>query len=42
MRRSSNQSVELDSEAQGSALNERAVAIKNFVKEKGVNAVSEK
>lgn len=40
MRRSSNQSVELDSEAQGSALNERAVAIKNFVKEKGVNAVS--
>ncbi|CAN6164533.1 unnamed protein product [Urochloa humidicola] len=39
MRRSSNQSVELDSEAQGS-LNERAVAIKNFVKEKSVIAVS--
>ncbi|CAN6178714.1 unnamed protein product [Urochloa humidicola] len=39
MRRSSNQSVELDSEAQGS-LNERAVAIKNFVKEKSAIAVS--
>ncbi|TVU11991.1 hypothetical protein EJB05_45606 [Eragrostis curvula] len=35
LRRSSNQSVELDSEAQGSVLNERAAAIKNFVKEKG-------
>ncbi|OEL26737.1 hypothetical protein BAE44_0012246 [Dichanthelium oligosanthes] len=40
MRRSSNQSVELDSEAQGSVLNERAVAIKNFVKEKSAIAVS--
>ncbi|CAL5046905.1 unnamed protein product [Urochloa decumbens] len=39
VRRSSNQSVELDSEAQGS-LNERAVAIKNFVKEKSAIAVS--
>ncbi|KAL6861784.1 hypothetical protein ACP4OV_017484 [Aristida adscensionis] len=35
LRRSSNQSGELDSEAQGSVLNEKAVAIKNFVKEKG-------
>ncbi|KAL6605922.1 hypothetical protein ACP70R_041575 [Stipagrostis hirtigluma subsp. patula] len=34
-RRSSIQSVELDSEAQGSVLNERAAAIKNYVKEKG-------
>ncbi|PUZ61412.1 hypothetical protein GQ55_4G274200 [Panicum hallii var. hallii] len=40
MRRSSNQSVELDSEAQGSVINERAIAIKNFVKEKSVIAVS--
>ncbi|CAN6208190.1 unnamed protein product [Urochloa humidicola] len=39
MRRSSNRSVELDSEAQGS-LNERAVAIKNFVREKSAIAVS--
>ncbi|CAL5037639.1 unnamed protein product [Urochloa decumbens] len=38
-RRSSNQSVELDSEAQGS-LNERAAAIRNFVKEKSAIAVS--
>ncbi|XP_062228486.1 uncharacterized protein LOC133926526 [Phragmites australis] len=35
LRHSSNQSVELESEAQGSVLNERAAAIKNFVKEKG-------
>ncbi|KAJ1258677.1 hypothetical protein BS78_10G093900 [Paspalum vaginatum] len=40
MRRSSNQSVELESEVQGSVLNERAVAIKNFVKEKSALAVS--
>ncbi|RLM54560.1 hypothetical protein C2845_PM10G07780 [Panicum miliaceum] len=40
MRRSSNQSVELDSEAQCSVINERAIAIKNFVKEKSVIAVS--
>lgn len=40
MRRSSNQSVELESEVQGSVLNERAVAIKNFVKEKSSLAVS--
>lgn len=40
MRRSSNQSVELDSEAQGSVLNDRAVAIKKFVKEKSAIAVS--
>ena len=39
-RSSSNQSVELDSEAQGSVLNDRAVAIKNFVKEKSAIAVS--
>uniref|UniRef100_A0A0D9WNG6 DEP domain-containing protein n=1 Tax=Leersia perrieri TaxID=77586 RepID=A0A0D9WNG6_9ORYZ len=35
LRRSSNQSVDLDSEAHGSVINERATAIKNFVKEKG-------
>lgn len=40
MRRSSNQSVELDSEAQGSVLNERAEAIKNFVKEKSAIAAT--
>jgi len=40
MRRSSNQSAELDSEAQVSVINERAVAIKNFVKEKSAIAVS--
>ncbi|CAM0913664.1 unnamed protein product [Alopecurus aequalis] len=41
LRRSSNQSVELDSESQqGSVINERAAAIKNFVKEKGAIAVS--
>ncbi|RLN13537.1 hypothetical protein C2845_PM09G08680 [Panicum miliaceum] len=40
MRHSSNQSVELDSEAQGSVINERAVAFKNFVKEKSAIAVS--
>lgn len=40
LRRSSDQSVELDSEAQGSVLNEKAAAIKNFVKEKGAIAVS--
>jgi len=40
MRRSSNQSAELDSEAQISVINERAVAIKNFVKEKSAIAVS--
>lgn len=40
MRRSSNQSGELDSEAQGSVLNDRAVAIKNFVKERSAIAVS--
>jgi hypothetical protein len=34
-RRSSNQSVELDADAQVSVINERAAAIKNFVKEKG-------
>ena len=39
-RSSSNQSVELDSEAQESVLNDRAVAIKNFVKEKSAIAVS--
>ena len=41
LRRSSDQSVELDSESQqGSVINERAAAIKNFVKEKGAIAVS--
>uniref|UniRef100_A0A0E0DZA6 DEP domain-containing protein n=1 Tax=Oryza meridionalis TaxID=40149 RepID=A0A0E0DZA6_9ORYZ len=40
LRRSSNQSAELDSDAHGSVLNERATAIKNFVKEKGAIAVS--
>ncbi|KAG8076332.1 hypothetical protein GUJ93_ZPchr0006g42433 [Zizania palustris] len=40
LRRLSNQSVELDSEAQGSVLNEKAAAIKNYVKEKGAIAVS--
>lgn len=40
MRRSSNQSGELDSEAQGSVLNDRAVAIKKFVKERSAIAVS--
>ncbi|KAF8723511.1 hypothetical protein HU200_021458 [Digitaria exilis] len=40
MRRSSNQSVELDPEAQGSVLNERAEAIKNFVKEKSAIAAT--
>ncbi|KAM3208990.1 hypothetical protein ACQJBY_063586 [Aegilops geniculata] len=41
MRRSSDQSVELDSKAQqGSVINERAAAIGNFVKEKGAIAVS--
>lgn len=41
LRRSSDQSVELDSKAQqGSVINERAAAIGNFVKEKGAIAVS--
>ncbi|XP_003564062.1 uncharacterized protein LOC100838368 [Brachypodium distachyon] len=35
---SSNQSVELDSEAQESVINEKAAAIRNFVKEKGAIA----
>uniref|UniRef100_A0ACD5VAD3 Uncharacterized protein n=1 Tax=Avena sativa TaxID=4498 RepID=A0ACD5VAD3_AVESA len=39
LRRSSDQSVELDSEAQqGSVINERAAAIRDFVKEKGAIA----
>uniref|UniRef100_A0ACD6AJT9 Uncharacterized protein n=1 Tax=Avena sativa TaxID=4498 RepID=A0ACD6AJT9_AVESA len=41
LRRSSDQSVELNSEAQqGSVINERAAAIRDFVKEKGAVAVS--